>query len=521
MKVLLVNPPFTRIRGAGQSAFFPLGLGYLAGTLANEGMEPVIYSAENCRPGEPMPRISMREVFDLRSQGHANFVAALKNDDHYVWQEVREVLRTTAPDVVGITALSVQFGSAAKIAELVKRWRPDCPVVFGGHHCTYMPEDSLRRAPHIDVGVIGEGEETFLELCRAYAKVSSSGGRVAYESIPGLAYRAGDTVQFTERRALLQDLDALPFPRRDAVIFPEGFIPWHFSTLIYGRGCPWACRFCSSQVFWQRRTRYRSPENCLEEIRGLMSTFGLNNFMFWDDAISVRRKNIVDFCDKAMASDLNFSFATATRANLVDDELMLKLKQAGCVELFLGVESGSPRVLKQIAKDLDLDVLRRAVALIRKYNLSLGTFFMAGFPHERLEDLQMTFDLMKELSHARVSFNIFDPMPGSSLYDECTELGLVAKDADWADFPLWPDAYYVTEMTHEEFDIMAHRMAKYIFRRNDSLPARIRRYLPLLMKNPAAFFAKGVEVLGRMVGRQKACPHCPPPKATPPSSPHS
>jgi radical SAM superfamily enzyme YgiQ (UPF0313 family) len=507
MKVLLINPPFTRIRRAGQSAFFPLGLGYLAGTLAAEGFEPAIYSAENCRPGEPLPALDMRDVFELRSWGHANFVAALADDDHFVWREVREVLERERPDVVGVSALSVQFGPAAKIARLVKQWREDCPVVFGGHHATYLPEDSLRREPAFDVVALGEGEQTMLELCQAYQR-----GAVDYSAIPGLAWRANGGVRYSERRALIPDLDALPMPRRDLVLFPESYLPHHFASIIYGRGCPWACRFCSSQVFWHRRTRYRSAEDCLEEIAALRRDFDLDHFMFWDDAISVRRKNIAEFCRAAIQSDQSFTFATATRANLVDEELMDLLKRAGCVELFLGVESGSRRVLEMINKDLDLDVLRRAVRLIEKNQVALGAFFMAGFPRETAEDLERTFELIKELKHARVS------LPGSSLYDECIELGLVDRHADWADFPLWPDTHYTTEMEPEEFDAMAREMAHYVFKRNDSFMARVRRGLPLLVHNPRVFFGKLHGLARRKLGRGPRCPQCPPPSD--PTPPH-
>jgi radical SAM superfamily enzyme YgiQ (UPF0313 family) len=499
-KVLLVNPPFTRLRGSGQGPYFPLGLGYLAGVLAAEGFEPLIYSAENCRPGEELPKISMREVFDLRSQGHKRFVAALADDGHYVWREFRELLARERPDMVGISALSIQYGPAARMARLVKAWRPEVPVVIGGHHFTYMPADTLNREPAFDVGVLGEGEETLLELCRAYAQ----GPTPDFSRIPGLAYRTADGVAFTERRKLIENLDALPFPRRDLVAFPESFLPVHFSTIIYGRGCPWHCRFCSSQAFWGNRTRYRSGDNCLAEITQLMERYHYNDFMFWDDAFSVRRDNVTDLCHRVLERGLKFTFHTATRVDLVDDQLIDLMQRAGCVELYLGVESGSPAMLKAIRKDLNLDHLRRAVGLMDRHGVPVSLFFMAGFPRETEDDLGQTFDLIREMRSARVSFNIFDPMPGSPLYDECLELGLVSPDADWANFPLWPDASFTTQMSPERFGVLARRMADYIFSRNESLAAQLRRYLPELRRDPVAFakkaLFKGPRALMRRLG---------------------
>lgn len=491
MKILLINPPYTRLRGSGQAAFFPLGLGYLAGTLAAAGHEPLIYSAENCRPGEPLPQTGLRQVFENRSQGHKNFVAALANDDHPVWRETRQVLDQVKPDLVGITALSVQFGAAAKLAGIVKAWRPQTPVIFGGHHATYLPEDALQRVPAFDALVLGEGEATFLELSEAYAK----GGQPDLSRIPGLAWRNGDAAAFSERRGLIENLDSLPAPRKDLVLFPEGFHPSHFASLILGRGCPWRCRFCSSQVFWQRRTRMRSAANCLEEMAALRQAHGINHFMFWDDAFTVSRKFILAFCQAVQGSGQRPTFDTATRVDLLDEEVIGALKAAGCVGLSLGVESGSPRVSAMIHKDINFDTLRRAVGLVKGAGLSLGTFFMAGFPRERVEDLQMTFDLIKEIQADQVAFNIFDPMPGSELYDECVQLGLVPEDADWRDFPLWPDAYYVSEMSHAEFDALAWEMARYLFKRNESLLGKLKRNLPLLKTNPSAFLGKVVKKL--------------------------
>lgn len=498
MNILLVNPPYTRLRGSGQSAFFPLGLGYLAGVLAAAGFQPMILNAENPRIGEAQPQTSMREVFTQRAAGHRRYLAALADDSHYVWQEFRQVLAEFQPAVVGISALSIQFGAAAKMAEIVKGWRADCPVVFGGHHATYLPEDSLAKGAHFDVVVLGEGEQTFLELCQAYA----APGQADLAAIPGLAWRQGTAVAFSGQRALIENLDALPFPRRDLIFFPETYQPVLFASLIYGRGCPWRCRFCSSKRFWSRRTRMRSPQNCLAEISHLKERYGLDNFMFWDDAFTVNRATVLDFCAKTAESALDFTFSTATRCDLVDEELVGALARAGCVRLNLGVESGSPRVVKMINKDLDFEVLRRAVALIRRKRIALSVFFMAGFPGETREDLAQTFALIKELKADMTSFNIFDPMPGSELYQECQTRGLLPADPDWRNFPLWPDAHYADAIPPDEFTGLVWEISDYLARRDESILGKFKRNLPLLTRNPSAFMAKAVRALSQSFAKR-------------------
>jgi len=491
MKILLINPAYTRLRGSGQSAFFPLGLGYLAAVLANNDFAPCIYNAELCGPGESLPDHDMRRVFAKRSEGHQKFLQALQNESHFVWQELREVLDQVKPDLVGITALSVQYGSVVKTARIIKEWYPQCPVVFGGHHATYLPEDSLHACGDIDVVVLGEGELTFLELCRAYRRTPTPD----LAHIAGLAYRSASGISFSPPREFIEDLDTIPFPRKDLVVFPKRYAPLHFSSLILGRGCPWRCTFCSSKKFWKRRTRMRSPENCLAEITMLIEEYKISDFTFWDDAFTINRKIIMDFCRLVAEKGLAFSFRTATRADLVDDRLIASMKRAGCIKLTLGVESGSPKISSMIKKDIDFEQLFKAISIIRAHKISTGAFFMAGFPNETVEDMRMTFQLIKQIPVDEVAFNIFDPMPGSELYELCIELGMVPPHADWTDFPLWPDAYYCNMIDHEEFDALAWEMAEYLFKKQEGLLNKVRRNMPLLVKNPKAF---GEKVLGRL-----------------------
>ena len=491
MKVLLINPPYSRIRGTGMDAWFPLGLGYLAAVLIEDGFDALIYSADNCQPGEQRPKSGMRDIFELRSQSRQACIEALANKNHLVWQEVRRTIEDVKPDLVGITALSVQYGAAVKIGQIVKEWRPDCPVVIGGHHVTYLPEETLLGTPVFDFAVLGEGEVTLREVCR----LLKEGRNPDLGKVLGVAYRKNGDVHITPPRQLCDDLNALPYPRRDIHLYPETYNKQQLGGLIYGRGCPWNCRFCSSKKFWQRRVRMRSPENCVNEIRVLINQYGIRRFMFWDDSFSVSRKGIVDFASLVIESGERFTFTAATRADLIDKELVELLRRAGCTELKLGVESGSPRVLEMIQKGLDLGVLREAVKIVKAGGINLGLFFMAGLPHETMDDLNMTFDLIKELDADNVAFNIFDPMPGSDLYQETIDLGLVPEHADWAKFAFWPDASFTMEMTPEEFDKKAREMAEYIFSRNDSLKMQIKRFLPQAWHDPSSLLRKALELI--------------------------
>ena len=251
--------------------------------------------------------------------------------------------------------------------------------------------------------------------------------------------------------------------------------------MIVSRGCPLRCTFCSSRLFWKKRFRVRSEKNIINEIKSLKERYGTNYIMFWDDSFSISKPLIMKYCDALIASGLNVTWQTATRADLVDDELLRKMKKAGCVKLNIGVETGSPRMQKAIRKDVTNDIIKDAYRMIQSNGIAAGAFFMAGFPDETLEDLEQTWELMKELKIDEVAFNIFDPMPGSELLERCVELGLVLEKPDWSSFRFWPDNYFVRNMSHEEFDNKVVEIGNWVYRYNNRIMTKLKRYRSLIL----------------------------------------
>jgi radical SAM superfamily enzyme YgiQ (UPF0313 family) len=215
--------------------------------------------------------------------------------------------------------------------------------------------------------------------------------------------------------------------------------------------------------------------------------------MFWDDSFTINRKIVLKYCQAIIDAGLKINWKTATRADLLDEELLRVMKKAGCVKLEIGVESGSERIKKLIYKDVTNEQIKRGFSMIRRSGISSGAFFMAGFPEETVEDLDQTFALMKELDATEMTFNIFDPMPGSSEYEKCVALGLVPQNADWSAFPFWPDAHYVMQIGKEDFARRATAIATWLFERNNSLAFKIRRNRHLvlfLLRNDPGFLAR-------------------------------
>jgi radical SAM superfamily enzyme YgiQ (UPF0313 family) len=454
----------------GQAPFFPLGIGTIAATLRAAGIEAHIYYPENDPPGAPPPIIDKASVFENRKAAHRRYLAALADPGLPVWRELLQVLERLDPDVVGVSVLSSEVGSALMVSRLAKEQRPDRLVVWGGVHPSFLPDECLSY-PEVDVVVRGEGEQTMLELCQAWNHRSIDG-------IPGISHRRGNRIVHEPDRELIADLDSLPLPAREAALFPERFNQAAWGALITSRGCPWRCGFCSSRLFWHKIVRFRSPANVVAEIREVQRRFGIHSFIFWDDAFTMEMDRSLALCEEILAANLRITWRTATRIDLLSPRLLRLMRRAGCTQVEVGVESGSPRMLRAMVKDIEIEQVPEKLELVRKHGIACGTFFMAGFPGETEEDLRQTHALMQRIRPAEIVLNVFDPMPGSELFEEARRLGLLPDPIDWTAFPLWPDAHYVKNIPPQRFTELVEAMAADVFRYNRSPGALYRRIKP-------------------------------------------
>lgn len=487
MKILLIRPPYTRLKGVGQSPYFPLGLGYVTAVLRDNGFEAKLYHAENSRLKCEDVVLDAETGFDFRSLSQRRYLDSIKNDGHYVWKEVEETLRTYKPDVIGISLLSVEVASALKVSQICKKYNDKCSVVWGGLHPSFLADDCLNNK-EVDYVIRGEGEYPMLELCRALEKGSDVSG------VRSLSYKRNGAIAHNPPSDPIANIDDIPMPARDSLLYPESFDFKSFGSMIISRGCPFRCSFCSSRNFWDKKVRFRSPENIVQEIAALHKAYGTKHIMFWDDSFTINKDTIKKYLTAIKDSGLNINWKTATRADLIDEDLLAVMKKSGCVKLEIGVESGSDRIKKVIHKDVTNEQILKAFNMINKSGIGSGAFFMAGFPEETLDDLGQTFQLMKELNASEIAFNIFDPMPGSSEYEKCIKMGLVPEHPDWNNFPFWPDAHYVRDISKEDFTRKANLMAKWVFTRNNSLKIKFMRnkqlFMYLLMNDPQFLLKK-------------------------------
>ncbi len=471
MKILLIRPPYSRLRGSGHTAYFPLGLGYLA-AVTRDIAEVAIYNADNPKPSDPPISYSKASVFYTRSKAFHAYLEALDDPSHPVWADTKQVIYDFKPDLVGISVLSAEVGSALAVSELVKRIDSEITVVWGGVHPSFVIEQSI-ASPAVDYLILYEAELSFRELIVQLGSANPDLTRV-----PGLVYRRGDSIEVNQPAPLIGDLDSLPFPAKDLALFPKQYHPLSWGSIIGARGCPYKCAFCSSRDFWQNRTRYRSPNSIVEEIKHIIAKYKVRYFSFWDDSFSLKRSWTLELCKAIVEHGLNIYWRTATRVDLIDDEMLRYMKKAGCVQLELGVESGSPRISQMIDKQIDLAKIKPAVSAIRNAGIACGAFFMAGFPKETEQDIAQTFQLMQQISADELVLNIFDPMPGAPLFKQAVELGLIEQSPDWSRFPYWPDAHYVKDIEAQQFNEIVERIASFVFRYNNSPQVLYRRLKP-------------------------------------------
>lgn len=416
MKILLIDPPCDRFIGY-TSECIPLGLSCIASYLKEKGHEVFVYNADHVR--EPS-HINIVEY----SENQRDYLPAVNNDQHPIWQEIRDVIRNFKPDLVGVSVMSVKILPAKKLISLIRKIDRSIVIVCGGHHPTIDPELFLKDAS-VDFVVRGEGELTMAELIKKLSNNEDD-----YENIKSLSFLRTSKIIHVPPRQLISDLSILPLVEKDNVIFKETYNMDDFSVIMTSRGCPYACGFCGSGNMWKRTVRYRPLEKVIEEIEFLKKKYHVTNIKFMDDSFSINRKRVENLCSVILRSKLNITWSCLTRVNLVDDSLIRLMKKAGCTKIDVGIESGNSRVLKIIDKEITIEQIEKAAKILDNHKIFWAGFFMFGFPTETEEEIMDTLNFMKKIKPGWAHISIFTPYPGTKLYDVCLRNGIIDDSYD-------------------------------------------------------------------------------------------
>lgn len=406
----------------------PMGLSHIASYLKSKrpDIELALYDADLAPESA---RFYGQDIFYKR---HADYAARVSDRMDPLWREVFDYIKEFAPDVVGISAMTANYTSGMMLAQLIKTAAPGSKVVLGGKHVTTLPELALKNE-NVDFVVVGEGELIFTDLMD---NLNSP------EKVPGVYYRnkSGEAV-FTGPRKLISNLSELPlpvfFPANDKYDFQNDSKGRECSwELIGARGCPFNCSFCATE----HTVRTRSTQHILDEITFMNKVFGIRHFIFMDDSFSFSRERAVSIC-KAL-KETGLTWQCNTRVDLLDDELVGLMKSSHCETVNIGIESSSKTTLERIHKKIDPDTIRRAVALLKRYNIKIHGYFIIGFPWETYQDMKATFDFCKELNLYSYAINFAVPLPGTELFSELVESGRIdIEKLDWTRFQ--QSSYYM------------------------------------------------------------------------------
>jgi anaerobic magnesium-protoporphyrin IX monomethyl ester cyclase len=326
------------------------------------------------------------------------------------------VAMVTDTDIVGITAMTPTIGAALNIARLLKQAKPKAVIVFGGAHPTLLPEETLTASPAVDIVIRGEGDAAVIELLHTLEENHSP------ESVAGISYRVEKKVVHTTDRTSSVAMDSLPFPAYHLLPWkkykphPPHGMAMPFAAMVTSRGCPYHCAYCSKPVFGSR-FRAQSPERVVEEMAYLKRKFGVKEIAFYDDSFTLDKKRVHAIAATIIDKGLKIAWTCETRVNLVDEELLRHMNQAGCYAVAYGIESASPEIIRTLQKDITLEQVNKAVRDSHEAGLQVIGYFMLGSPGETTETIRQTIDFAKKLKVDFAQFSVTTPFPGTDLFD--------------------------------------------------------------------------------------------------------
>ena len=409
---VLVNPPvslqerYGRLATAG-SSLPPFALMWLAAAARNQGFDSAIVDAEAEILG---PDETAKRILDLN------------------------------PSAVGFTASTLSIDKAAAVAKLIKEASPRTPCVIGGPHFNAAPFKTLELFPDFDMGAIGEGEDTWVDLLNCFQAGDD------LRKVKGMLLRQDGTVVQTLPRPIEEDMDRIPMPAWD--LLPD--LTSHYqpsamrqhrspaSSLVTTRGCFGKCNFCDTSVFGQR-VRGFSADYVFEMIRYLVEQHGVRYITFYDDNFAHQKNRLRKLMDKLKDAAYDLTFSVNSRVDVVNPETLGLLAESGCWQISWGIESGSQEILDKTAKHVTVEQIRKALAWSHEAGINNKGFFIMGHAGETLQSIQETIDLALELPLDDFQMSFMTPFPGTEIHTNLDQYGVM--DENWKDMNMWTPVF--------------------------------------------------------------------------------
>jgi radical SAM superfamily enzyme YgiQ (UPF0313 family) len=369
-------------------------------------------------------------------------------------EHLAELAIRSNADLYGFSSICSTYPLSVRVAREVKKRRPYAMILFGGPQASVVDVATLAAFPFVDFVLRGEVEQTLPLL------VEELHQDYDYSRVGGLTYRDGTVVRRNANAPVIEDLDSLPAPAYHLSSYLQNA---KAASIELGRGCPFSCTFCSTNDFFRRKFRLRSPARVLKEMREIFAIYGISHFELVHDMFTVDRKRVVAFCEEMLGSKEGFTWDCSARTDCVDTELLELMARSGCRSIFFGIETGSRKMQRVIDKDLDLERARDVLAIAERLRLKTTVSLITGFPEEEWEDVRDTLRIFTDSArhaHSHPQLNLLAPLAGTPIHaahknemvleDLCSDMshqGLAQNQEDLAlirSFPeIFPNFYLI------------------------------------------------------------------------------
>ena len=383
------------------------------------------------------------------------------------------------PDVVAMGCGTTWVHCVYEAVNKIKQVYPQIKIICGGMHFNAMPKESMEENKNIDFVVIGEGEQTLLELLKEAGRPKPN-----YSKVNGLAYRNNGSIELAQPRCLIPNLDSLPLPAYH--LFPlDKYV--HYSywpkavRVVTSRGCAGRCYFC---VQWQQYDKRKeenvggwrglSGKRIADQAELLVKKFGVQMFDIQDDEFNNQQERIEEFCDEVIKRKLDFRWMFLGRADSFVEQMRLfpKMRKAGCILVLIGIEAETDQKLRDMGKDITLAQVKKAIDELRKNDICTCGTVMAGFPDDDEASIKKRAAVLDELDPDLMTINLLVPYPGSELWDNVKD----SPEREIKDFRFYDMAHAIMPTKHLSRDDL-NRLANWVNREFYSKPERIQRML--------------------------------------------
>lgn len=411
MKILFIIPPPKQQKKLFFSTQLPIGLGFLLSFVKSKGHD-----------------VSLID-YEVQEYSKSSFI---KNCEEF------------GPHIIGFSCMTPQIESANYLAGLIAERLPHINTIIGGKHVTALPLKTMEHYPSFNFAIYGEGELSFCDLLGELGQ-----NRPNFTKIKGLIWRDGSKITINPPRELINNLDSIPYPDRSmfdlekynrGMSFKGKWRDKYTTEILTSRGCPNECIFCSSQIVTQKKVRYRSIANIIQELEECKTKFNINHYKIVDDTFTLSKKRVREICNWFRVNKVTWS--CNARVDSVDYELLKVMKDSGCIGIMYGVETGSPKMLKMVKKGITLDQIIRAFEWTHKAKIPFveADFILAGHPDESIDDINLTKKLIKKIRPHFLAIGTVVPFPGTEVRKTMIERGFIEKWAleDWDNYVYKP-----------------------------------------------------------------------------------